>query len=68
MFTNRIIRLRAVMQLTGLSRSSIYALVRSGAFPAPVKLGQRASGWVHQEVDQWLEQLKSVRDANREGA
>ena len=37
-------RLPAVIQATGLGRSTIYRLMASGTFPAPVYLGPRAVG------------------------
>jgi prophage regulatory protein len=51
---NFILRLPAVKQRTGLSRSTIYLKAAQGTFPAPVSLGARAIGWVESEVDDWL--------------
>ena len=51
-----ILRLPAVQERTGLKRTTIYERVRSGAFPAPIKLSTRASGWLVSEVDRWLEE------------
>lgn len=48
-------RLPEVMKMTGLSRSTIYAMVARGEFPAPVKLGARASGWRVSDVVRWCE-------------
>jgi prophage regulatory protein len=48
-------RLPTVMQATGLGRSTIYRLIASGAFPAPVRLGPRAVGWRWSDLDQWSE-------------
>lgn len=44
------------MRLTGLSRSTIYARIKQGAFPRQVKLGKnsRAVGWVASEVYEWI--------------
>jgi prophage regulatory protein len=50
-----IIRRPEVSQRTGLPKSSIYALVNRGEFPAPVKLGPRAVGWYEDAVDQWID-------------
>jgi len=52
--TNYILRLPAVKQRTGLSRSTIYLRVAEGSFPAPVSLGGRAVGWIESEVDEWI--------------
>ena len=52
----RIIRIRDVIALTGLSRSAIYAAVKAGTFPRQVKLSARSSGWVRGEVVGWLKE------------
>jgi len=49
-----ILRLPTVKERTGLSRSSIYAFVARGTFPAPVSLGARAVGWNSEAVDAWI--------------
>lgn len=49
-----ILRRKQVEARIGLRRSAIYAMIEAGAFPAPVKLGARAVGWVAGEVDDWL--------------
>ena len=52
----KILRLPAVKNTTGLSRSTIYLRVSEGSFPEPVSLGGRAVGWIEAEVDAWLKQ------------
>ncbi|MEQ6886470.1 AlpA family transcriptional regulator [Salicola sp. Rm-C-2C1-2] len=59
----RIIRLREVMELTGLARSTIYKYVEAGTFPQPVPLGGRSVGWVEQEVEDWVMARIEERDA-----
>ncbi|WP_018990997.1 helix-turn-helix transcriptional regulator [Aromatoleum toluclasticum] len=51
---DRVLRLPQVKTLTGRSRSAIYADVKAGAFPAPVKIGPKASGWLESEIEAWL--------------
>jgi prophage regulatory protein len=50
-----ILRLPAVKQSTGLSRSTIYLRVAEGTFPRPVSLGGRSVGWVESEIQEWLQ-------------
>ena len=50
----KILRRRQVERRTGLSRSSIYERIKLGSFPAPIRLGGRAVGWLEIEVDGWL--------------
>lgn len=51
-----ILRLPAVKQSTGLSRSTIYLRVAEGTFPRPVSLGGRSVGWVESEIQEWVQQ------------
>ena len=56
-------RLPAVKAQTGLSRSTIYALMAEGRFPKPIKLGERAVGWAEAEVSAWIEARMAQRVA-----
>jgi prophage regulatory protein len=57
----RVIRIKEVLAICGKSRSSVYELIQRGAFPAPVKLGGRSSGWVKAEVLAWVENCIRTR-------
>lgn len=50
----RLIKIAEVMATCAISRSSLYALVKEGTFPAPVKLSERSSAWVQREVLDWV--------------
>jgi len=52
----QIIRLKEVIMRTGISRSSVYAYMKDNRFPKSVKLGKHASGWVAEEIDNWIEE------------
>ena len=49
----KIYRLPEVMDMTGLSRSSIYLRVSTDEFPKPVKIGRRAVGWPEDTIIAW---------------
>lgn len=51
---DQILRLPQVQQVTGLSKSSIYAFVKEGMFPHPVQLSARAVGWSSAAVQEWI--------------
>lgn len=52
----KILRLKEVQHMTGLSRSTIYAEIAKGKFPNQVKLtGARSVGWHESAVAQWVE-------------
>lgn len=50
-----ILRRPAVQTITGLSRSTIYAMISEGTFPKPIRLGKRAVGWPESSITEWLE-------------
>jgi prophage regulatory protein len=66
--THTILRLPAVKETTGLSRSTIYLRIAEGTFPRPVSLGSRAVGWLQAEVQQWLTGQIEKRRANVTGS
>ena len=53
--TDTILRINDVKKATGLSRSSIYLLMRSQKFPQNILLGARAVGWPQSSIDNWIE-------------
>ena len=55
-----LIRLPEVMRRTGFGRSSLYAYIKRGQFPAPVRLGERSVAWKSSDVDAWIESRPSV--------
>ncbi len=67
--SQKILRLRAVIEMTGLSRSAIYALVAAGEFPQQILLSRRSVGWVDAEVRDWVVQrIQQNRVQRRLGA
>lgn len=48
-----------VVSATGISRSSIYAGIKAGTFPRPVKVGAHASRWPSSRIAAWIEERKA---------
>lgn len=59
----RIIRLKEVIDCTGLGRSTIYKYIAEGSFPKSVSLGDRCVGWVESEVQDWILVRIEARDS-----
>jgi len=58
---NTIIKINDVKKLTTFSRSTIYRLISLGKFPRQIKLSERSSGWVEQEVLNYLDNCVNNR-------
>ena len=63
---NQIIKLPAVIKLSALSSATIYRLIKIGEFPKQIKLSERSSGWLLNEVEQWLDDKVNAREVSNE--
>ena len=63
-YGKRLLRIGEVINITGLSRSSIYALAAEGRFPKSIPLipGGMSRAWVYSEIQDWLDQRIAERD------
>lgn len=62
-----ILRLRTVMERTGLTRSTLYRMIQLGAFPKQLRISRRCIGWREYELEEWLQDPAGyVRDNQAE--
>ena len=57
----KFLRLKRVIEVTGLSRSQIYVLEKRGNFPARISIGARAVAWDSEEIALWQQRLIDSR-------
>ena len=58
----KFIRLKEVIDRTGLARATIYKYMVEGELPKSVSLGGRSVGWVESEVEAWIDSKIAARD------
>lgn len=51
---DRILRLNAVLDRTGLSRATLYRKVQTGTFPKQVRIATRCTGWRESAINVWM--------------
>lgn len=51
---NDLIRIKEVIKMIGLSRSSIYSYINNGSFPKPIKLSSRSVAWQRSMIERWV--------------
>lgn len=51
---DRILRIKTVLDRTGLSRSTLYRKIQSGTFPPQIRISTRCAGWRESAVDAWM--------------
>lgn len=61
----RLIRIKEVMAITGISKSYIYSLCSQDQFPKSIQLVKNGSAvaWVEQEVLDWVDSRIQARDS-----
>ncbi len=56
---DRILRIRTVLERTGLSRSTLYRRIEQGNFPKQIRISERCVGWRESAVEAWTRSLAS---------
>ncbi|WP_295511818.1 AlpA family transcriptional regulator [uncultured Pseudoalteromonas sp.] len=51
---NDLIRREEVITMTGLSRSTIYTLMKNSEFPLSIKLSERSVAWRRGDIQNWI--------------
>ncbi|WP_082010692.1 helix-turn-helix transcriptional regulator [Novosphingobium malaysiense] len=56
------LRLKTVMAMTGIPRSSLYRMISEGRFPRQVALSHRSVGWRRSAVQRWIDDPTGFRE------
>ena len=62
----KLIRIKSVLNLTGLSKSYVYQLAQEGRFPQPIQLvpGGSSVAWIESEVLEWIDSRIEERNSS----
>lgn len=60
---DRVLRIKAVLALTGLTRSTLYRKMEAGTFPKNTRISTRCMGWCESAVSEWLDSLETQEAA-----
>ena len=56
--TKGLLRLREVLKIIPVGRSTWLAGVKEGKFPAPVKISSRCTAWKVEDIEEFIASLK----------
>lgn len=56
-FNTRFLRLRDVLAILPISRTSFYDGIKLGLYPQPIKLGKRTSVWCEHEIHESIDRM-----------
>ena len=60
----RFLRVRTVVEMIGLSKSTLYARIRDGSFPKPIQIGAQTVVFLESEIFDWMKD-KAARRAGK---
>lgn len=49
-----VLRMPQVIEMIGVSRAHVYALISRDEFPRPILIGKRAVGWMETDIRSWI--------------
>ena len=51
---DRLLPLKRVLEVTSLSRATLYRKIEDGSFPAPLKIGRSRIAWRERDIIDWI--------------
>ena len=57
---DRLLKAKEVMQIIGLSRTTIWRLEKGGTFPKRKQITKMKVGWLKSEIMAWIEERPTV--------
>jgi prophage regulatory protein len=65
--TDKLIRIKTVMDITGKSRSAIYADIANGCFPSSILIGARSVAWAESAISAWVKaKIDAIKPKSKE--
>lgn len=58
--TLRLLRMKQVTERTTLSKSTLYAKIQRGEFPAGQLIGNRCRVWTEEQVSDWIRECANI--------
>ena len=56
----KIYRVKDLVEILGISRTTIYRMRKTGEFPRPISLGDRAKGWLWEDIEEWVKSRRAA--------
>ena len=52
-----LLTISGVVEMLGISRTTLWRLRQNGSFPSPTKLSMRSPRWKAEEIRQWFDSI-----------
>ncbi len=64
--SNKLLRLPQVIEITGMSKTTIYRWINKNEFPKPINLSNASVGWLDTDINDWIQSRVKIRDGGYE--
>lgn len=51
---NKFLRIKDVIEKTGIAKSTIWLWVNENKFPKPIKISPRVTVWENSKIEEWI--------------
>ena len=59
-----LLHVREVAKILGVSKTTVYRLIKFKQFPTPINITEGRVGWLESEVEKWIDsRIKATREA-----
>ena len=59
--SEKVLRLAETCNKVRLRKSTLYPLIARGEFPSPIRITDKAVGWLESELDEWIRSRSARR-------
>jgi prophage regulatory protein len=49
-----LLKLKEIVKICGISKATIYRLIKAGKFPEPISVSHQAKRWRSSDIDTWV--------------
>ena len=61
----KLLRKTQLLEIVGISESTLDRMVKAGRFPPPLRIGKRSVAWSEAEVREWVADRAAERNCER---
>lgn len=58
-------RIKQLVEMLNVSKSSIWSWLSAGKFPNPIKIGNNTTVWRSSDIESWIKQHEEVKDESK---
>jgi predicted DNA-binding transcriptional regulator AlpA len=62
MSDKKLLKIKEVLQMVPVSKTTWYKGVKSGRYPQSVKIGEKATAWRREDIEKYIDELQKTKN------